>query len=208
MNKRGVITLVFDDGYQEILDHVIPLLDYYGIEGVFAVPTSNTNLESWKRACANKHEFAGHGITHKNLTMMPDNILKEELEVPVRELYATSIVYPGGAYNDEVMNIAKKYYTAGRTVMFGLETIPPKNPYELHTINYTKKNFSLLRANMYALVACIQNKWLIETFHMVSPTISDQKHFVYLQDLEAHLDFITSLPIDVKTIRNTIKSYA
>ncbi|OGY37027.1 MAG: hypothetical protein A3E36_00345 [Candidatus Andersenbacteria bacterium RIFCSPHIGHO2_12_FULL_45_11b] len=215
---RGILTLVFDDGYKDVYDAVIPLLKKYRIRAVFAVPLSpmNTRIENevvesvdhWQKTAEQEgHELAAHGITHHNLTTLSHTQLIEELAVPVKQLSAQTLVYPGGAYNDNVLTEAKKLYRAARTVKFGLESIPPLKPFELKTINYTKKNFSLARANLYALVAYLQNKWCIETFHMIRNRHSAMKHAVSLDDLEAHLDFIASIPISTLPIRNVINEY-
>ena len=219
MKKRGAITLVFDDGYRDVLEQVVPLLDKYNISGVFAIPLSPAQgmisgekiapLQDWKNiATKHGHELAGHGVTHRNLAQLSAEDMNKEVRESKEQLHATTIIYPGGAYTDEVLDTAKKYFTAGRTVGFGLETLPPERPFELKTINYTKNNFSLARANTYALIAWMRDRWLIETFHMVRSKHSNMKHFVYLDDLEAHLDFITSLPIQIATIADTIKTYA
>ena len=219
MNNRGVITLVFDDGYKDVYEQVVPLLAQYNVKAVFAVPMSPEHqkiadekvgsIADWQKAAdAYGYELASHGVTHNNLATMLKNDMQQELQKSQEIISATSVVYPGGSYNDDVLAEASKYFTAGRTVKFGLETLPPKKPFELKTINYTKKNFSVARANTYAMLAFLQGKWLIETFHMVRNTHSDMKHFVHLGDFEAHLDFITSLPIEIDTMRNILKRYA
>lgn len=215
MKKQGAITLVFDDGYYDVWEQVVPLLNKYNVQGVFAIPLSPdkqmideekvASIEDWEKiAMKYGHELAAHGVTHTNLTKLSSESMDKELQESHIQLHATTIVYPGGAYNSQVVDTAKKYFAAGRTVVFGLETIPSKNTFELKTINYTKNNFSVARANIYALIALAQHTWLIETFHMVRSTHSGMKHFVFLEDLDAHLDFITSLPIPIRTIADSI----
>jgi peptidoglycan/xylan/chitin deacetylase (PgdA/CDA1 family) len=216
MNKRGVLTLVFDDGYKDVYEQVVPLLNFYKVKAVFAIPLAPErnkvsghavkDVASWKAiAKRDGHELAGHGISHNSFTGMPESQLDEELKSSCEGLDARTLVYPGGAYNNHVISATKKYFNSARTVKFGLESIPPKKPFELKTIDYTKKNFNLFKANAYAVKAYMQNKWLIETFHMVSSKHSSLKHFIYLNDLDAHLDFVTSLPIAIKTISQVIK---
>lgn len=215
MKNRGVITLVFDDGYKTVYDEVLPLLDFYKIRAVFAVPLEPQDgkiagehvalIQDWLLAAKkNGHEIAAHSISHTDLTALSSAKLQLELEKPAHELSAKTIVYPGGGHDDRVISEVKKFYTAGRTVLYGLESIPPKDPMRLHTINFTKNNFSVLRANIHALRAFAQNKWLIETYHFVSSNNSELVHSTLLDDLDAHLDFITSLPITIQTIQETL----
>jgi peptidoglycan/xylan/chitin deacetylase (PgdA/CDA1 family) len=217
MKTRGVITLVFDDGYQRVYDEVLPLLASYNVRAVFAIPlTVDQDMIAGEKIVSSKkwltaakkhhHEIAAHSITHTNLTTLSATELKKELTLPSQELKATTIVYPGGAHNDAVVTKAKEVYSAGRTVLHGLESLPPKDMMRLSTINFTKKNFSVVRANIRALQAWLQSKWLIETYHMVSDTMSPLSHSALLDDLDAHLDFITSLPIKVSTIQEVTKS--
>lgn len=213
MKSRGAITLVFDDGYQTVYEEVLPLLASYNVRAVFAIPLSPKTIEGEKvaptqewLAAAKKygHEIAAHSVSHASLTTLSAKELQKELKLPSQELQATTIVYPGGAHNDSVIAEAKKIYSAGRTVLHGMETLPPKDVMRLSTMNFTKKNFSVARANIRALQAFIQNKWLIETYHMVSKEISPLTHSVLLDDLDAHLDFITSLPIKIAPIRELL----
>lgn len=215
MKSRGAITLVFDDGYQAVYDNVLPLLAEYGVRAVFAIPLKPAeneisgetlaSVQDWQKAAKQYgHELAAHGISHSSFTSLSPAELEKELQEPKKTLSATTVVYPGGAHNDSVISSAKKQYAAGRTVLRGLESIPPKDSMRLHTINFTKRNFSVARANFHALRALIENKWLIETYHFVDTKPSNLMHSAMLSDLEAHLDFITSLPIRIDTIANIL----
>lgn len=212
MKTRGAITLVFDDGYQAVYDEVLPLLASYNVRAVFAVPLDALNkkiagqdiasYQTWLAAAAHSgHEIAAHGISHINLTKISDFELTRELKEPAETLRTSTLVYPGGAHNDRVLDMAKKYYTAARTVLYGLNDMRPQDPLQLKTVNFTKKNFSVARANIHALRTLLQNKWLIETYHYVSKQPSSLAHSTLLDDLDAHLDFITSLPIKITTIK-------
>lgn len=215
MKSRGVITLVFDDGYEDVYQEVIPLLASYNIPAVFAVPVHPEHqqiagahirsVEDWVSIVSQyHHEIAAHGVTHQSLSKLPAQELDQELQQSQQVTGATTLVYPGGAYDENVLQAVSQHFLAARTVRFGMETILPASPYELKTINYTKQNFSVARANTYALKACIQHKWLIETFHMVRSQHSDMKHFTFIDDFASHLDFITSLPVSIQTIKQVI----
>lgn len=202
--NKGVITFVFDDGYQHIFDEVVPLLDRYQLPGVFAIPLNTPNWQQWLALSARGHEIAAHSVTHENLTQLSDQQLADELNQPAQALGATTLVYPGGAYDDRVMKVAAKYYTAARTVQRGFETVPPRERYQLKTFNWTRRNFSLWKANALAMWASLTNTWLIETYHIVSDQPTDETHAVSQAAFARHLAFVSHLPLAVRTIRESI----
>jgi peptidoglycan/xylan/chitin deacetylase (PgdA/CDA1 family) len=209
---RGAISLVFDDGYTSVFNDVVPLLNHYDLPGVFALPITAaadldgqpiTPWDQWLPLRARGHELAAHSRGHVDLTTLSENELQRELQEPQEKLGAHTVVYPGGAHNASVIEQTRLYYQAGRTVKRGFENLVPKNPYALHSFNYTRDNFSLLRANARVLWAWLTGKWLIETYHVVDNALP-VVHSVRLQDFERHLTFIHRLPIAVKTIRGVV----
>lgn len=211
MQPRGIITFVFDDGYTAVYTHVVPLLDKYGIPGVFAIPLKSealeresgqkvTPLETWQHIHG-RHELAAHGIHHKNLTTMPPEELRQELHMPHKTMGASTLVYPGGAYNNQVIAQAASIYKAARTVERGLEKVPPPKPLQLRTFNFSKRNFSAAKANALALYAMVTGSWLIETYHLLDIAPHPDMHSLLLEDFVRHLRFVSRIPIAKKTIR-------
>lgn len=216
MKTRGAISLVFDDGYEEIISDVLPLLKKYNIRATIAVPINTEKIEhsegvtfasfeDWKNICAkNGHELAAHGLNHVALPSLSEEELTEELKTSHERTSSTTLVYPGGAFDERVKNIAKQYFSAARTTLWGLEDLKPKDRYALKTINATKNNFAVWKWNIMALRAFVENKWLIETYHRVNNETTDI-HNVSIQNLEAHLKFISRLPIVINAIEEIIK---
>ncbi|MGH9857287.1 MAG: polysaccharide deacetylase family protein [Acidobacteriota bacterium] len=206
---------MFDDGYERVHHHVLPLMDRYSLPGVFAVPLAGERIETsegwevtswqqWLKAAEYGHEIAAHSISHRNLTSLTDDELRQELQQPAVMLKATTLVYPGGACDERVIQYARQYYSAGRTVVRGLETIPPKDPMRLQSFNFSKRNFTVTKANLLAVWACVTNNWLIETYHMVDDEEREMVHSTKARDVERHVAFVARLPIEVKTIRQVI----
>ena len=217
MIPRGTISLVFDDGYTEVFNYVVPLLEKYNMHGVFAVPIESSQLEEqtkmsltpyqqWLKITQKGHEIAGHSISHKNLTTLSKEELDHECKLPAETLSASTLVYPGGARNEAVIKTAAQYYKAGRTVVKGFETIPPKDPMQLHSYDFTAKNYSTIKANMLALWAYATNNWLIETYHLIETPPLSITHSVSQEKFEAHLRFLSRLPVAVKTIQEVTSS--
>lgn len=217
MSKRGVITLVFDDGYERVHQNVVPLLDRYHLPAVFALTLNAPKLarnkafrklrpwQQWLHLRNRGHEIAAHSITHPDLTQISDAQLDQELRQPVSMLQATTLVYPGGAFNDRVVQQASRYYTAGRTIARGFETLPPQDVMRLKSKNYSRNNFTVARANLLALWAWLTNSWLIETYHMIDDDDQQMVHTVKTKEFARHLAFVNRLPVTVKTIQQVIQ---
>jgi peptidoglycan/xylan/chitin deacetylase (PgdA/CDA1 family) len=214
---RGVITFVFDDGYERVWRNAVPLLRQHRMPAVFALSLSAQHLEKsaqskikpwsqWVPLRDEGHELASHSVSHPNLTELSASQLERELSKAAHQLSASTLVYPGGAFNDLVVEAARRYYTAARTVHHGLETIPPADPMRLKSYNFSRKNFSVLRANILASLAWLTNSWLIETYHMVDDEEGEMIHWVKTNQLKQHLSFVAHLPIAVKTIKEVIRS--
>ncbi|MEX2054858.1 MAG: polysaccharide deacetylase family protein, partial [Candidatus Andersenbacteria bacterium] len=140
MKQRGMVTFVFDDGYQAVFEEVVPLLDQYHLPAVFAVPLQSEvvarsegeptlPVQKWLTLTGAGHEIAAHSVSHRNLTTLSPTELATELAEPARELQATTLVYPGGAHNETVVQAAKQFYKAARTVERGFERKRPTNPW-------------------------------------------------------------------------------
>ncbi len=216
MKSRGIITLVFDDGYEKVYENVLPILSKYNMPAVFALPTDDKTVKQtaaskikpwskWMHIKKDGHEIAAHSVSHIDLTNFNQNELNHQLEQPAKQLNATTIIYPGGAHNEEIINHSKQYYSAGRTVLKGFEKTSPIDPMRLHTYNFTKNNFTVAKANLLALWAWLTNSWLIETYHMVDNDETSLLHTVRTEQLNKHLSFVNRLPLSIKTIQQVIK---
>ena len=215
MLKRGYISIVFDDGYEAVYRHALPLLRHYKLPAVFALPIHGEKLAKtehrairpwpqWLSLSQEGHEIASHSVNHPNLTRLSAADLNFELRESARQLNAVTLVYPGGAVNDAVAAAASRYYQAGRTVHYGFETVPPKEPMRLRSYNFSRRNFTVAKANLLALWAWLTNSWLIETYHLVDDLDETTVHNVPTKKLAQHLAFIARLPIQVKTIKEII----
>lgn len=218
MRQHGVITFVFDDGYERVYQNAVPLLDRYNLKGVFALPLNGKKLErneqrairpwqDWLNIRQRGHEIASHSVSHMSLVKLGLITLEQELAESKEALGATTFVYPGGGFNELVANTTAKHYTAARTVVRGFEALPPENPWQLRSFNWRRTNFSPWKANLLAVWAYLSNSWLIETFHMVDDNDIQMVHTVRTADLDKHLAFVAKLPVAVKTIHEVIRHH-
>ncbi len=143
--KQKPIMISFDDGYKTVNTNLLPILskleEQYGKKvkvvlfinpGTLATSESSdsTHLgceelrEGLKRSF---YDIQSHGQNHKKLTRLPAHSLVEELLQAQSELrkctedldpeqkVASHLAYPYGAYNQQVVKYASKYYQSSYT---------------------------------------------------------------------------------------------
>ncbi len=201
--KRGACSLVFDDGYKETIENVLPILDQYNLKATFAFAGKPEMIEQTEQiSCSNldilakirkkRHEVASHTLHHKNLTQCSKQELKKELKKSQKLLCAQTIIYPGGKYNKKVIAEASKYYLAGRGVEQGLNNIPPQNFYTLKSF-VLRQNTKWFLLNREAKKAHQKNQWLIESYHLVSNRQKNYRFTVTPEEFENHLKKLIAL---------------
>ncbi|MGW1954917.1 polysaccharide deacetylase family protein [Streptomyces sp. NPDC001920] len=93
--ERGLVGLTFDDGYDDFVTEAVPLLRRRGFTAtVFVLPGLLGGANTWepggprkplldadgvRRAAAAGMEVASHGLTHLDLTGVPDDVLRAEV---------------------------------------------------------------------------------------------------------------------------------
>lgn len=215
MFKRGYLSIVFDDGYEAVYRNAIPILRRYHLPAVIALPINGEKLakteqravrpwSKWLSLIPEGFEIASHSVSHPNLTRLSHADLLFELTESAQKLQAVTLVYPGGAVNDTVASVAAQIYQAGRTVHYGFEAVPPREPMRLRSYNFSRRNFSVLKANLLVIWAWLTNSWLIETYHLIDEQDQTTVHNVKTSDFAKHISFLSRLPIQVKTIKDII----
>ena len=130
------VVFTFDDGYQDVFENAIPILEKYGFTGTFAIATELLGRPSYAvwdevlEAQKSGMEIVSHTENHLDLTSdkYSDKDLNREIfgsKQVLEEKLGTSIdffVYPYGKYNDKVVGLVKAAgYKLALTTAFGLQ---------------------------------------------------------------------------------------
>jgi peptidoglycan/xylan/chitin deacetylase (PgdA/CDA1 family) len=137
--KRPIV-LTFDDGYADLADGALPVLQRLGWAATVFVAASTIGgcsrsdepqaashrilstqeIRTWAERGV---EFGAHGVTHCDLTRVDEETLRQELlggRDALAELLGrpvTAFAYPYGSHNDEVRELAARSFE----VAFGIE---------------------------------------------------------------------------------------
>lgn len=193
--KVPTISITSDDGREEEVTLIAPVLKEYNIPCSCALVTGQMNRVSERLELQNKHgwEFASHTVDHVQL----GTITPEEMEYQLREskrqleevgFKANSIVYPVGSADITTKRLAKKYFKAGYSYnnknnigmldSFTIGRIPLGSNYigdkaTVSTLEYYKSKIDEAYAN---------NGWVIFCLHVYHPD-NDTTQWQYLREV-------------------------
>lgn len=178
--SRGMVTLTFDDGWEENIDTAIPLMDQYGYKSnQFYATTFIQNSDEEDpigtiNAIKNKgHEMGSHTITHPDLTTLSGTQLIKELRDSksyLQSVLGVPINYfatPYGAYNTPVLAEISKHYTVHRTVDAGYNSKDNFDQTRLKVQNVLNTT-SAAEVQQWVDKAYEERTWLILVLHRVA----------------------------------------
>jgi peptidoglycan/xylan/chitin deacetylase (PgdA/CDA1 family) len=213
--SRPLLSLTFDDGYDNEYTQAFPLLNKYGLSSTQFIITDVLNTQGYMTNAQvlsmykAGNEIASHTVTHNDLTketqaqllseMAPSqSILQSIIGAPV-----TDLAYPYGTYNSSVVSAAQAVYAAARGVEDGFNSKDNYNLYNIKAQNvYNTTTASQISDWIYQ--AKLTNTWLVLVYHSVNPDTSAGIYNVTPSQLDQQLSAIQSSGIKVETMKQAI----
>jgi len=215
--NRPIVTLAFDDGWENNTLTVLPILKNYGYNATYffattylenSPPTGAINVSgpaAVKAIFDDGHEIGSHSVTHPDLTTVSSSQLayelshsKEYLESIIGVGEVKNFASPYGTYNETVINAIKGMYRSHRPTDEGFNSRENFDPYRLKVQNM-KPTTSLAQFQSWINQTVKDKTWMILIYHRVaSADLGD--YDTSLQDFQPQLDIIKNSGIAVKTI--------
>lgn len=125
-SAKPIIVLTFDDGHKSIYDLAFPVMKNFNYPGVNFTPTGWINndgcltINQLLEMQNSGWETGGHSVTHANLTTIPIDSAKEEIQNDYNNLIGFGLTHncfalPAGHSNPEIDKILKQYFDIIRT---------------------------------------------------------------------------------------------
>jgi uncharacterized repeat protein (TIGR01451 family) len=208
-NVRPKCLIVFDDGNEAQYTITFKYMQSLGMTGTVYVNGYNIGTEGvltideLKEMAAAGWIIGNHGYSHQNLIQISDDDIKSEISNGINYLTsiglpdgALNLAFPGGYYNDDVIEIMKSLgVLTGRST--NGELIYSLNGLDLYRLPaYTILNTtSVSSVKDYVNNAIQSGSNIILLFHDIAPGSSDS--YVYTEaDFKAIIDYIYSTGID------------
>ena len=194
ITRHGLVSINFDDGYQSMFDHGLPILDAAGLKSTQYIITQKVGTDSYvtldevMQMYNNGHEIGVHTRTHRNLTTLSDAEMTDEIVGARQDLISwgimpTTLAYPYGGYNLAVEAVVQGaglrgardsdlgYNSSGLGLTFGGPLYHDTHPLELWSeAAEMDMNTTLSDITSEIDYAAANNLWLILLFHRVDDT--------------------------------------
>jgi len=176
--NRPIVSLTFDDGWEDNYTSVLPVLGQYGFKSTQFYATtyiqSQTDQIYKIKAFADAgHETGSHTITHPHLPTLPINQIDNELSESKTYLEGivgagkiNSFATPYGEYNSMLIDEIKKFYTSHRSTDEGYNAKDNFNVYNIRVQNMTNTT-TLAQYNEWINKAKQDKTWLVIVYHRI-----------------------------------------
>ena len=207
--SQGMISLTFDDGWEDNYTSVLPVLAQYGFKSTQFYATTFIQEqpdEAYKiKAFADAgHEIGSHTITHPFLTQM--TIAQMTTELAQSKSYLEGIVgvgkvtefaSPYGDYNNQVITEIKKYYRSHRSTDEGFNSKDNFNIYNIRVQNMTNTT-TLAQYQEWIRKAQADKTWLVIVHHRIGA--NPDQFETSPADFTAQMSFLNQSGLAVKTV--------
>ncbi len=209
-HKQMAISFMFDDGEQNVYDH-LPVLEKYGFKATISVIAGFVGTSShwgswkeWKDASDRGFEIANHSMYHRDLSRLSDaelNLSIEQADALIEKNIGKEVnafVFPGGNSNSEAMAHVLRVDEVVRLPEF-LHAVYNRSV----GIVYGGPFFSLETANRLVDIGLKRRLWIIAKAHGISSKPSPVSYKPLDPDLlDHHLAYIHDRlkAIDVDTL--------
>jgi len=217
--NRALISLTFDDGYDNEYTQALPLLQKYGFNSTQFIITGLINTPGYMTAAQVKNfsnagsEMASHTVTHNNMLTETKAQYDKELSQSKTKLQTwigkpvTDLAFPNGLYNQAIVNDAKLYYSASRGVEDGLNSKDNFNAYDIKVQNIYNTT-TTAQVSDWVAQAQATKTWLVFVYHSVDPDVNNPVdsgiYNITPTQLDSQLAAIKSSAIPVLTMQQAI----
>lgn len=183
--QQPVVSITFDDGWQQSYNNAAPLIKQYGYKATFYVNPTAIETPHFMTAAqlatlsSTGSEIGAHGHEHTDLTTLKNSAVDYQLRegrdyLQRAGFQVTNMATPYGRSDPEVEWYARKYFTTLRGGVSGINTRQNLEPYNLKVlyVNDTTSTETIEKALQDTKAA---NGWLILVYHQIDDEPSTGK---------------------------------
>ncbi len=206
--NRGLVTLTFDDGFEQNITTALPVLNLYGLKAthcnatqyVEGIPAQVTNLQTY---VAHGQEICSHTVSHPSLLQATTAQLTYELthsQTFLKSITGQSVSNfssPFGEYNAAINTEIAKYYSSHRTTDEGYNSKDNFDAYRLKVQNM-QQDTTLAEFQSWVNKAKQDKTWLILVYHVVNTSPSLEQFDTKKVDFDAQMAWLSTAGVTVQ----------
>ncbi|MFA7254314.1 MAG: polysaccharide deacetylase family protein, partial [Patescibacteria group bacterium] len=212
--EQPIISLTFDDGWEDNYFTALPILDEYGFKSTqyYATTFIENNIEEANlkitKFIEDGHEIGSHSVSHPDFKTLTDEQLqlelmksKETLETFAGIGKVQSFATPYGSYDARIITAILEYYQSHRSTDTGFNTKDGLNIANIKVQNMTNTT-TLAEYSSWVNKAIVDKAWLVIIYHKIveNPGIYD----TYLSDFTPQMDIVKNSGITVLTVSDAL----
>jgi peptidoglycan/xylan/chitin deacetylase (PgdA/CDA1 family) len=217
--NRSLVTLTFDDGYDNEYTQGLPLLQKYGFNSTQFIITGLIGTTGYMTSAQVKSfegtgsEMASHTVTHDDMLTETKTQYDSELSQSQTQLQqwigapVTDLAFPNGLYNKAIVTDTAKYYTGSRGVEDGLNSKDNFNVYDIKVQNVYNTTTTAQVADWVAQAQATKT-WLVLVYHSIDPDLSNPVdsgiYNITPTQLDSQLAAVKSSGVTVETMQQAI----
>ena len=127
------ILLTFDDGYKDVYDNAYPILKKYNVKATIFLISKTIGTPDYLSLQDISEmnsiiSFQSHSVSHPDLRELDIDKLEYEIRVSketIQGIVNNNVIafcYPSGKFNENIIDITKKYYNYGISTVSGFYT--------------------------------------------------------------------------------------
>ncbi len=218
--KRPLVSITDDDGFSNFYTNGLPVLQKYGLPATAYIISSYVGSPNFMSAAQVQGlhqagvEIGSHSVDHADLSTLSASQQDAELKNSQATLQGilngtpvTDYAAPYGAYNQQIVTDAQKYYQTYRGVMSGYNAKNNFDPMNLQVQNITSST-TTSDIQSWLQKAAATNTWLILVYHEVSNNPSDSTYNTPPSAFDAQMAAIKQSGITVDTVSQATQEIA
>ncbi|HUK85977.1 MAG TPA: polysaccharide deacetylase family protein, partial [Candidatus Acidoferrum sp.] len=216
VKTQGIISIAFDDGWQNQYDNAYPLLSSRGMNATFYIISSRVNTTNYMTVAElqtlqnSGSEIGSHSVSHPDFTTLSDAQIQNESQLSKQTLQSWGLsvndfAYPYGVRNNHTDSIVAKYYQSARSGYVGPYIIQlPTSQFLLPGFaGETGDTTALSKAENMVDQVSSSNGWTIIFFHNILPTVTNN-FSMSTKDFASFLDYVSSKGVRTLTVNQAL----
>ena len=215
----GVLSYTFDDNFTPVTDTAAPILAAHNVPATAYVIVDTVGKRD-RLTLDDLHNLAGagwdiavHAATDIDHAAHYTSLTPSQVETDMVTARAWLIkngfggynhcAYPSGLFDDNVLSLARTYFTSCRTIFTrGKETFPPSDAEKLKVF-YVVNGTPLPVVEAAVDDARVNHEWLILVFHRIVPAPQVSTEWP-TADFAALADYVAASGIRVETVNSVL----